>query len=64
MLYKELLDMYPIPCWVETPNGALRKIENNKITVSKYHLEVAYLGGVLVFDNGKYATISSPPKEK
>lgn len=56
--------MYPIPCWVRTPNGALRKIENNKISVSKYHLEVAYLGGVLVFDNGIYATISSPPKEK
>jgi hypothetical protein len=56
--------MYPIPCWVETPNGVLRKIENNKITVSKYHLNVAYLDGVLVFDNGKYATISSPPVKK
>jgi hypothetical protein len=64
MLYRELLDMYPIPCWVETPNGVLRKIENNKITVSKYHLNVAYLDGVLVFDNGKYATISSPPVKK
>lgn len=57
MPYKEIIERFPIPCWVRTPSGALKKIQTNKITVSKYHVDTMFMDDVVVYCKGIYAVV-------
>ena len=57
MIHEELLEMFPLGCRIQTPNGGKTKIVSHRIEYSERFEGIIYLGHAVVYDNGKYAKI-------